>query len=316
MQSTPAPLGYIGLGRMGSAIAAALSKRYPLLVSDHSGAAELRLLTVTGPLPVEVATPATIAAQCQIIMLCLPSIHEVELMLAPEGPLLPYAVPGTIFVDQSTSDPLRFGALARQMARRGFTLVDAPVSGGPQAVAARSLLVTLGAAPDIFTRLAAIFTAVTDIVLHTGPAGSAMTIKVANNYLAALQATAALEVLALAIAQGCDPAVTVRTLTQGSGGNYYVQRFLDSHILQARDDQTATIAVMRKDVALAAALAQNCGQQLAGLEDLQTRIDSCIADYGADASYHAIARSVSDRSGQSLGLTRGASLSPRQLTDS
>jgi 3-hydroxyisobutyrate dehydrogenase-like beta-hydroxyacid dehydrogenase len=150
---------------------------------------------------------------------------------------------------------------------------------------------------------------VTDVVLHTGPVGTAMATKVANNYLAATQAAVTLQVMSLAIKLGCDPATTAEALRLGSGSNYYVNRFFASHVLAGQLASGVTIEVMQKDVLLAAEIAGRVSVPLVGQTDLPALIDRCVETYGRDASYNALALSVSDEAMVALGGTFGVRLS-------
>jgi 3-hydroxyisobutyrate dehydrogenase len=294
-------IGYIGVGNMGGAVAMALARDHDVMVHDLS----VQAVAACVEAGARAASPKQIAVACRTIFLCLPSFDHVRRTLAKDGALLSHASPGTLIVDQSTSHPLGFRELAADLAVRGIALVDAPVSGGPRGVRDGSLVVTIGGTAEQFAVASRILTTVTRNLLHTGPAGTAMTTKVANNYLAAIQAAVSMEVLAMAVHYGCDPSATVHALQLGSGGNYYVHRFLGSHVVDGQLESGATIEVMQKDVRLALEIASAAGQQLVGKDDLVVLIDQCVADYGRTAPYNALALTVSDETGMALGATVG-----------
>jgi 3-hydroxyisobutyrate dehydrogenase len=284
----------------------ALTRDHDVMVHDLSGEA---LATCVGA-GARAASPEQIAMTCRLIFLCLPSFDQVRQTLAEDGALLRHAAPGTMIVDQSTSHPLGFRQLAAGLAMRGIALVDAPVSGGPRGVQDGSLVVIIGGTAEQFSVVQGVLTSVTRNLLHTGPTGTAMTTKVANNYMAAVQAAVSMEVLAMAVHYGCDPAATVQALQLGSGGNYYVHRFLGSHVIEGRLESGATIEVMQKDVRLALEIATAAGQRLVGEGDLVAMIDRCVADYGRNAPYNALALTVSDDTGTALGATVGQKVRP------
>ncbi|WP_323032491.1 NAD(P)-dependent oxidoreductase [Paracoccus sp. (in: a-proteobacteria)] len=300
-------IGYIGLGNMGGAIARALAARHDVAVFDLSPAAMAACAQAGGQ---PCADLGQLGRACSVIFLCMPGIEQVRSVLNPDGPLLRAAAPGTIFVDQSTSDPVAFRTMAHELAALGFSLVDAPVSGGPQGVAERSLLVTLGGEASTVDRIAAILESVTPHLLRTGPVGSAMMIKLANNYIAAMQAAVSLQALAMAVGFGCDPHRTAEAFRRGSARNFYSDRYLHSHVLTGALESGAAIDVMQKDVRLAIKTARTEGRPLLGADELLAMIDRCTEDYGRDAPYNAIALTVSDQSGVALGNTRGRSLGP------
>jgi 3-hydroxyisobutyrate dehydrogenase len=284
-------IGYVGVGHMGGAIASALAASHMVRVFDPSAAAMARCVEA-GAIACDSA--AAVAAGSDTIFLCLPSLAHVVALLDEGSEMIRAAAPGTVIVDQSTSDPVVIADIAARLAVRGLALLDAPVSGGPQGVAQRTITVMIGGTSAQFDHVAAILRCVTDKLFHTGPVGSAMMTKVANNYLAALQAAASLQTMAMAVKFGCDPAVTADVLLQSSGGNYYIRRFLKDLIATGQLEMGATIEVMQKDVALALETAATLGTPLVGERALPDLIADCVAQHGKQASYNAIALTVSD----------------------
>lgn len=284
-------IGYVGVGHMGGALASALAAAHEVRVFDLSAEA-MASCAKAGAIACE--SVADLAARSETIFLCLPSLAHVVSILDDQSDLIRTAASGTIIVDQSTSDPITIADIAARLEKRGLTLLDAPVSGGPQGVVQRTITVMVGGTSAQFDHVAAILNGVTDNIFHTGPVGSAMMTKVANNYLAALQAAASLQTMAMAVKFGCDPAVTAEVLLQSSGGNYYIRRFLKDLIATGELEMGATIEVMQKDVALALETAATLAVPLVGQRDLADLIARCVEQYGKHASYNALALTVSE----------------------
>jgi 3-hydroxyisobutyrate dehydrogenase len=134
--------GYVGLGDMGGALARRLHLSRPLVVYDLSADALRRLVakgaTVAANLP-------ALAEQCDTVFLCLPKSEHVRQVIFGEGGLLRAMKPGTMLIDQTSGDPKETRDMAQLLAVNGITLVDAPVSGGPQGAEAGTIAIMVGA---------------------------------------------------------------------------------------------------------------------------------------------------------------------------
>ena len=89
-----------------------------------------------------------------LVILMLPSSDVVEAVV--RDPQFALAA-GTTVVDMSSSEPSRTQALAAELAQRGITLVDAPVSGGVTGARAGSLTIMVGADAMAVDRLRPVF---------------------------------------------------------------------------------------------------------------------------------------------------------------
>lgn len=111
-------IGYVGLGNMGGALARRLQLTHKLHVFDLSETAVQRMVE-------EGATACArldeMAAQCELIFLCLPTSDHVRTALfGPQG-IVPRAAKGCLIVDQTTGDPIATRAMAVDLARRVCT---------------------------------------------------------------------------------------------------------------------------------------------------------------------------------------------------
>ena len=125
-----ARLGFIGLGSMGSAMAARLlDAGYAVAVFDTNAAA-LQPLASNGA--VVANDVAAVASEADIILGSLPTPDVVrEVAIGPGGIIK--GGKARLFIDLSTTGPRVSGEVAAALAKANITLVDAPVSGGPSA---------------------------------------------------------------------------------------------------------------------------------------------------------------------------------------
>src|SRR5580698_4588886 len=118
--------GFIGLGKMGGAIAARLaSQGIPLLVYDTRAAAVAELVARGAQGAADVAA---VAARCETVFISLPTPQIVQAVALECG----RATGGRVrtVIDLSTTGPLTSEQISRALAERKVELVYAPVSGG------------------------------------------------------------------------------------------------------------------------------------------------------------------------------------------
>ena len=121
-------LGYIGLGAMGGALARRLMLSHKLRVYDLQPDV-VSDFAENGAIPAQ--SPVAMARECDVVLLCLPRSADVREAIFGEGGLIEGLEPGKIVIDQTSGDPDETRAMAAELAEKGITMVDAPVSGGP-----------------------------------------------------------------------------------------------------------------------------------------------------------------------------------------
>src|SRR5262249_12561194 len=117
-------IGFIGLGFMGEGMATnLLAKGFPLTVMAHRRRAAVASLVGRGARGA--ATPAALAADSDVVVLCVTGAAQVdELLRRPDG-IAAGARPGLVVIDCTTSDPATIVALARDFPQ--LTFVDSPL---------------------------------------------------------------------------------------------------------------------------------------------------------------------------------------------
>ncbi|RWE94377.1 MAG: NAD(P)-dependent oxidoreductase, partial [Mesorhizobium sp.] len=159
-------IGFIGLGAMGSGMAAnLLAKAWPLTVWAHRN--QEAALKLVGAGARQAATPRALAEGCDIVLLCVTGSPQVEAVVkGPEG--LAAAGKPLLIVDCSTSNPSSTIALAAELAAQGVTLIDAPLARTPKEAAEGKLDVMVGGAAEAVARARPVLEAFAARVVHTG----------------------------------------------------------------------------------------------------------------------------------------------------
>lgn len=228
-------VGYIGAGLMGHGAAKnILSKGFPLTVLAHRNRVPIEDLIARGA--AEAETPSALAAAVDVIFLCLPSARQVEeVILGPDGCLAALR-PGMIIADKSTGDPdftRRLGAL---LAERGVTLLDAPIGRTPKEAEEGRLSTLLGGDPAAIARIRPVVEAYADTIIEAGPLGSALMVKIVNNFISFTNAVVISETFAAASRMGV-PFGPLCAMIEAGGSNSTMFQWLKPWILEGDDSR-------------------------------------------------------------------------------
>src|SRR6267154_6311893 len=164
-------VGFVGLGTMGSRMAANVQKAgLKLLVHDlHRQAASHHL--AAGAIWAD--SPRALAGEADVIFTSLPEPSDVEAVaLGPDG-LIAGIKPGAAYFDLSTNSPSVVKKLSAAFAEKGAHMLDAPVSGGPAGAASRKLAIWVGGNESVFNQHKAVRDAIGDKAAFIGFIGRA-----------------------------------------------------------------------------------------------------------------------------------------------
>jgi 3-hydroxyisobutyrate dehydrogenase-like beta-hydroxyacid dehydrogenase len=159
----------------------------------------------------------------------------------------------------STVAPDYTEALAPRLAAHGVSLIDGPVSGGPQRAADGTMTIMLAGPPEALARCETVIGCIAGRAFHVGNTpGDAAKFKIVNNLLAAVNLAAGAEALALAVRAGLDPRQVVDVINASSGGSWI---FADRMPRALAGDYTprAATRILTKDVSIAAEFAARIG---------------------------------------------------------
>ena len=247
-------VGFIGLGNMGSPMAAHLADAgFAMTVSDAAAGVTERFVA---------EHPASVAAaggpsfgQVDALILMLPTSEIVEDVLEREqvADALP---PGCLVIDMSSSEPLRTRALAARLQARGLSMLDAPVSGGVRGARAASLSVLVGGAADDLTRAAPVLSAMAATIIRVGDIGAGHAAKALNNLVSAATMSITVEALGLAESFGIAADTMTKVLNSSSGRSNTSENKVAQFMTSGSFDSGFSLQLMAKDVGLAIGLAR------------------------------------------------------------
>ncbi|WP_293864375.1 NAD(P)-binding domain-containing protein [uncultured Alsobacter sp.] len=196
--SNASPIGFVGTGSMGGAVAMrwlAGGQRLCILAGPRRSNTDA--LVQAGA---REAGSAEEVGACDLVVTCLPSSEVVERV--SRDVILPAVRPGSIHLDLTTGDPRVGMDLARAYEARGAHYVDGAILGAPEQAVAGELTIMLGAASELAERLRTPLAAVARRVLPMGPTGAAHRARLIMGFIGMATAAASAEALVAATHAG------------------------------------------------------------------------------------------------------------------
>lgn len=281
-------IGFVGLGNMGTPMTCQLiSAGFTVHGYDIDLAAVARLVDAGGS-GAENAT--AVAAASDVVILMLPDSGTVETVLRDPG-MVRSLRPDAIVVDMSSSEPLRTQALAAELAERGQTLIDAPVSGGVARAVTGKLTIMAGGDPDVIDRLVPVLSALGEVT-RVGDVGAGHALKALNNLLSATHLLATSAAVQTGERFGLDPKVMLSVINRSSGQSASSENKLPHFILPRTYDSGFGLRLMLKDMRIAVGLSRELGCQDPLGEKAVALWAAAAAQLPAQADHTEIARWV------------------------
>ena len=289
-----ARIAFIGLGNMG------LPMARNLVAANHE---------VTGYDIVTGAVEAFSAyggRAAETAGACLESAEFVVTML-PEGrhvrevysqTIIPNAPGDAVLVDCSTIDVETARDVAARAAAAGFTMLDAPVSGGTGGAEAGTLTFMVGGSGDGFRRVQPLLEVMGRTVVHVGDAGTGQVAKICNNLILGMSMIATCESLAMGQKLGVNIDALFSIISQSSGQSWALTTYCPvAGPVPAspanRDYQPGfTAAMMAKDLRLAMDAAGTAGQATRLGAEASRMFDEFLEAGGGALDFSAIYRKI------------------------
>ncbi|WP_244818426.1 NAD(P)-dependent oxidoreductase [Caballeronia sp. Lep1P3] len=176
-------VGMIGLGLMGSAIAAqVLSKGFELSVVGHRSRQALEALVAQGAK--EVSYADELARSVDMVLICVTGTAQVRDAVFRENGLLAGAREGLIVVDSTTADADFADEAASAFAKKGAAFLDAPVNRTPKEAREGRLNVLAGGDAAVLDRVRPVMQAYAETIHHLGGHGAGYRAKLIHNFIA------------------------------------------------------------------------------------------------------------------------------------
>jgi 3-hydroxyisobutyrate dehydrogenase len=209
-------IAFIGLGNMGSGMAANLAKDKHEVHAFDLNAAALEKAAANG-CTIAASTPAAVKKAEAVITMLPAGTHVREVY---ESEVLGTAPKSAILIDCSTIDVATAREVEADAQAKGYAMVDAPVSGGIAAAEAGSLTFMVGGSEDGFARAEPILEKMGKAVIYAGGPGAGQAAKICNNMLLGASMIATCETFVLARNLGLDLQTFFDIASKASGQNW------------------------------------------------------------------------------------------------
>ena len=325
----PERIGFLGLGIMGSRMAAHVRRAgHPLTVWTHTPGKAARWAAEHDA--VAVATPAEVARASEIVVSMVVDGAQVASVLLGEGGVARRATgmepggegagqggqggedaeqggeavvdgahDGLLCVDMSTIAPTDTRRIGAALAERGVRMLDAPVTGSAPRAEAGTLTIMAGGEAADFARARPLLEAMGEVIVHVGALGQGEMLKLINNSVGAANAAALAEALLLARACDLDLDAFAQVLSSGSGAS--AQLDLKAGAMRAHDyTPLFKTAHMLKDVRLCLEEAQAAGMPFPAAAHARDLLAATVGRGHGEEDYAAMIEAAEGLAGRRL----------------
>lgn len=279
-----ARIAFIGLGNMGSPMTTRLlAAGYEVHGFDVAEAARQRFAEIGG-------TPAASAVEAvdgaDVIITMLPNSDIVEAVV---GEVLPSVKPGALFVDMSSSEPLRTRELQATVENAGARLIDAPVSGGVKGATEGTLAIMVGGPVELFEDAQPVLAALGKPT-HVGAIGAGHALKAINNLMSAIHLWGSSEAMLTGIEYGLDPNIMLEVINASSGRSGSTQYKWPTFIVPETYNAGFGASLMLKDMKIATGLAHSLGTPSTLSDVAVAHWTKAVADLEPGSDHTAVAK--------------------------
>jgi 3-hydroxyisobutyrate dehydrogenase-like beta-hydroxyacid dehydrogenase len=288
-------VGFIGLGHMGFPIARRLVHAGHTVVAFDVRADLVENLVAAGG---RAATSARdVADNAETVMASLPSPQ------ASRAVAISVSGGSRIrrFIDFSTVGRLTAIEVHDLLASRGIVAIDSPVSGGVNGADAGTLAVMVSAPRADFELLTPLYETIGRPLYLGDRPGSAQTMKLVNNLLAATGLIATCEAVAMGVKAGLDAEMMIEVLNAGSGGTNASRDKFPRSILPRTFDYGFATGLMVKDVRLYLEEAKALGVSMEVADAVARLWEVVLDELGPDSDFTAAIRPIEQVAGVIVG---------------
>ncbi len=253
-------VAFLGLGVMGFPMAGHLARAgHSVSVYNRTPSKAERWVARHGGRAAQ--SPADAAHHARFVLACVGNDSDVRAVTLGEKGAFSSMVPGSIFVDHTTTSAGLARELAAAARKRGIGFLDAPVSGGQTGAEKGTLTVMAGGDVETFESARPLLAAYAPFARRLGPAGHGQLAKMVNQICIAGLVQSLAEGLAFAKAVGLDAPAVVEVISKGAAGSWQMENRAAT-MLEGRFDFGFAVDWMRKDLGFALEEARRAGAPL------------------------------------------------------
>ena len=267
-------VAFIGLGAMGGPMARNLiAGGHDVAVHDAAEAAVAGFADVNCR---RASSAAEATTDAEFVITMLPTAANVRAALLENGGACETLPAGALVIDMSTVGAGDSTALAADLGERGYRMIDAPVGRGPLQAEAGTLLIMAGGDSADIDAARPLFDCMADKVVHVGPQGHGIKLKLVNNYMSMVGVAMTAETLALASKAGLDRETVVDVLQGTAAGRGAINDRFPRKVLSGDVSPEFPVRLGGKDLKLALGL---------GVEEASPLALGAAADHWFDRAH-------------------------------
>lgn len=291
-RSRPERLAFIGLGTMGTPMAANLVRKgFQVIVHNRTRSKEEPLAEMGAS---RAASPAEAAEGAEIVILIVSDTPDVdEILFGPSG-VADAASPGTIVIDMSTIDPEAARKFATRLARKKIRMIDAPVSGGTEGAQAGTLSIMAGGDAEDIARVRPVLEGMGSQITHVGPVGSGQMAKAINQVIVGGTLLAVAEGMVLGMKAGVDMDRVLEAIQAGAAGSWALANRA-SRMIAGEFPLGFKLTLHRKDLAIALSTAAQLGVELPGAALVASLEDYLVSKSLGNNDVSVLVRAIEHR---------------------
>lgn len=294
-------VGFIGLGIMGQGMARNLLKAGFGLTVWNRTASRADALVSEGAK--QVSSPADLAAQCDVIVICVSDTPDVDAVLFGEAGVFHGVRSASLVVDCSTISPIKTQQFAETLAEKGVHMLDAPVSGGSEGAALGTLSIMVGGEAEQVERAMPYLKAMGKNITHVGGNGAGQMVKLVNQILVAHSMLALGEAFLFAQAGGLDLEKTLKAVEGGAAGSWTLSN-RGPQVIERDWRPGFMIDLQQKDLRLILEAADALGVPLLGCSTV-FHLYRTLQNTGCGAEgNHALVKALENMAGIEVGVPR------------
>jgi 3-hydroxyisobutyrate dehydrogenase-like beta-hydroxyacid dehydrogenase len=295
-------IGFIGLGNMGFPVAQRLIHAGHRVIAFDTRAEALARVVALGARAA--SSPKEVADSAETVMASLPSLDAaLSVATGADGVIEGSRVKR--YVDLSTVGSRTAVQIHDLLAQRNIVAIDSPVSGGVGGAQKGTLAVMVSGPRSEYEIVQPVLETIGRPFYIGEQPGSAQTMKLANNILAATVLVATSEVVVMGVKSGLDAGVMIDVLNAGSGGTSASRDKFPRAILPRTFDYGFATGLMVKDVGLYLDEAKALGVSVEVAEAVGRLWDLAVRDQGPDSDFTAAIKPIEQVAGVVVGQTAG-----------
>lgn len=216
-------VGFIGVGIMGKSMVRNLMKAgYELHIFARTRA---KVEDVIGEGAVFHESIAECVRDCEAVITIVGFPKDVEEVYFERGNILDGAMPGAYLIDMTTTSPMIAEKIYEEGTKKGFHVLDAPVTGGDTGAKAGTLSILVGGEKEDYEACMPLFEAMGTNINYQGKAGCGQHAKLANQIMIAGTLSGVCEALTYAKAKGLDLETVLNSVSTGAAGSKQLDTF-------------------------------------------------------------------------------------------